>query len=307
MSVAFKEIRTGAFAFNTSTVSFNIADLDAGDLAIAHVVCTTGSESINLPSGWTSITDTISSGGLRHRAMYKVVTGADIAGNFYTFTTTDDVGRLSASMYIIENYNTITPIDDSASDTVLDSASPVFDDVSLTPTANYGLLLMLGSTTQAGVGSVFSNQAIEFSNPSWTEDYDYWSSDDHTTGMFGAHAQRTWGQETGDASFTNGVATSDNGVIMVLVKNDENATSSTTSSSTSTSTSTTTSTSTSTTTTFSSSSTTSSTSSSTSSSTTTTSTTTSTTSSTTTQFIIPTEEAATIVPILEIRSVTLDK
>ena len=222
MAIAVQSFQTNTSTGSASVVVTKPVSLAVGDLMVGFVTSNDNTETggaINLPSGWTSITTgdriSISGSACAHlRAFYKVADSSDAAASNFTFTAADAPSTMFGAIYRITGQTLSSITDGSGSGVQLDTATPSIA-AGFTPTTANNLYLMLGGSI-GGPPTGFSSQAIATDNPSWTEDFEDSGSSVKT---FGAHATRSQTTATGNVSFSNGGdATTDNGVILVAIK-----------------------------------------------------------------------------------------
>lgn len=183
MAVAVQTITDGGWATsidpNVAITITKPASLAVGDLMVAvlmHGGSSTGVTTVTA-TDWTNEFNTTQLQNHGIWFLYKVATAGDVAASDFTFTTNHDgtgTGKIGGCILRIDGQAQAT-FEQSTGGTTsnADSVNVSVGSLSLTPTYNNSLLILAigGANAESGATTV-SAQAINGTNPSWTERID---------------------------------------------------------------------------------------------------------------------------------------
>lgn len=223
MAITVASISTLAFGSSSSLVITKPTGLAVGDLMIAHIVVNTSggsNQSITAPAGWTLINQAGATGSspfMKSFSFYIIATSTETAASDFTFTVINQTPVSSGGAILrITGHGASTPIDTSTTGITADSASISF--TGATPSFENSMLILLAAGNITGGDATVSTYAVETSNPSWTEQYDYNHAGNNIC-MSCAVAIRPENTATGNASFaTTGGSSTDIAAQFIIIR-----------------------------------------------------------------------------------------
>lgn len=202
MAAVWESHNTVAWTFASSMVVTKPTGLAVGELMLGVINARKpGGETINLPSGWTSIYSVVPSNGFTsQRTIYKVADSSDVAAANFTFTTTGAVD-CSACIGRISGYGNINT---SSNNSINNTATSPLTTTTVTPDRASCLFVLLAGGGQSGGASTpaLSGYVLTTDDPTWTEQFEITQANAYTFGL--ATATRTAVTATGTASITLG-------------------------------------------------------------------------------------------------------
>jgi len=218
MAVAWASHNTSAWTSTASHVVTKPTGLAVGDVLLGIVNARKpAGQTINLPSGWTSIysVTNASNGFTSQRAFYKVADASDVAAANFTFTISGavDSSAVCARITGFGNINTF-----SATENNNTSSSPLTT-TTVTPDRTDCLFILLAGGGQSGGASTpaLSGYALTTDNPTWTEQFEINQVNAYTFAL--ATATRSALTATGQADITlsTGPASGDYVVGLIVI------------------------------------------------------------------------------------------
>lgn len=212
MAIAFETISTTAFSETATLTLTKPTGTADGELLVAVIGAEPGGGgSVNsVPSGWT-LAKQETTDGVTY--MYYKIASSEGASWAWGFSASNVCG---GAVLRISDPNTSDPLDQVASEKVLDDATPVFSSGDIDPTTTSSLFIMVAHVTDSAVRST-STYAIVTNNPTWTERADF---NENISGLNQslavATALRAEDTASGDVSFTvvSGSAGADSRLIL---------------------------------------------------------------------------------------------